>query len=1148
MTRGGLGLLGVWLLAAAPAGAAEALRLDPENPHYFLFRGKPALIVTSGEHYGAVLNLDFDYTRYLTTLGREGMNGTRTWVGAYCEPNGAFSIAANTLAPRPNRLICPWARSGQSGYQNGGNRFDLSKWDSAYFKRLKDFVYQAGKRGIIVEVNLFCPFYEESMWQLSPMNALNNVNGLGAIERTNVYTLDKNEGLLAVQEALARKVVSELNQFDNLYYEICNEPYFGGVTLEWQRHIGDIIVQTEKGLERRHLISRNIANGTAKVEDPEPALSILNFHYASPPDAVGQNYELNRVIGDNETGFRGTNDAPYRMEAWDFIVAGGGLFNNLDYSFTAGHEDGTFVYPASQPGGGVPALRRQLRFLGEFMRRFDLVHLRPQAGLVVGGVPAGMTARALGRPGQDYIIYLRSAPQTGRNGHYPAATFADGQVVLEAALPVGEFNAQWFNPRDGSVLRSEPLIVAASPSELSSPAFEDDIVLAIRQARAAPVAKAPPPARPAAASAPETKPGPVPIPASTKPASAAAKPEEPGAPEQSQGVSDAAYRMRAWETILTTGPGSRKISYATVPEGASHALRQQIRFLNDFLHRHDPRKMEPANDLVSGGLPAGITPRALKRPGQDYVIYLRQTAQGAGEPQTSPTSPPIGQLTLQLALPPGEFNAQWFDTRQGLTLFSERFTKTEGMHQLVVPVFQDDIVVAIHPTALAKAKKEVKTATTDRPATAEPNLPKPRQTSTLAKEPSAPAPTVAPETPTPAATPGTNQVRVAKPNWLRRLFGAGTPSPSAEPKSESGAPVPPPVQTETAKAEAVTPPPVQTETAKAEAVTPPPAQTETAKAEAVTPPPAQTETAKAKAVTPPPVQTETAKAEAVTPPPVQTETAKAEAVTPPSAQTETAKAKAVTPPSAQTEAAKAKSTAPPRVWIDPAYVSQAGAPVAARSASAQKTPRPSEPSRAGAPKTAASGADAAGPGPRQAVRAVESPPEEVESPATTRMDAWDLVLAGGVPPENLVQSIPSGPARGGAPGGGGVLLRAQLRFLSDFARRFDIARMEQDKTLITGHLPAGMTARVLARPGQAYIVYLRPVGPQPQGNGLAGAASANRQVVLGLNLPAGRYSVEWLDPRRALPISYQQLNHPGGLARFAAPAFGEDVVLALRKE
>ena len=43
-----------------------------------------------------------------------------------------------------------------------------------------------------------------------------------------------------------RKAVRELNGFDNLYFEICNEPYFGGVTLEWQARIASIIVGDRK--------------------------------------------------------------------------------------------------------------------------------------------------------------------------------------------------------------------------------------------------------------------------------------------------------------------------------------------------------------------------------------------------------------------------------------------------------------------------------------------------------------------------------------------------------------------------------------------------------------------------------------------------------------------------------------------------------------------------------------------------------------------------------------------------------------------------------------------------------------------------------------------------------------------------------------
>ena len=221
---------------------AAPVSLHPENSHYFLYQGKPTILITSGEHYGAVLNLDFDYVRYLDELKAKGLNNTRTFTGAYVEPQGAFNIAKNTLAPSANRFIAPWPRSATPGYANGGNRFALTKWDPAYFQRLKDFVGQARKRGVIVELNLFCPFYEDSQWNLSPQNATNNVNDIGNVSRTNVYTLDKHGGLLAVQEAMVRKIVAELKSFDNVYFEIYNEPYFGGVTMEWQHHIVDVIV------------------------------------------------------------------------------------------------------------------------------------------------------------------------------------------------------------------------------------------------------------------------------------------------------------------------------------------------------------------------------------------------------------------------------------------------------------------------------------------------------------------------------------------------------------------------------------------------------------------------------------------------------------------------------------------------------------------------------------------------------------------------------------------------------------------------------------------------------------------------------------------------------------------------------------------
>ncbi|MHB8898786.1 MAG: cellulase family glycosylhydrolase, partial [Thermoguttaceae bacterium] len=361
------------------------ISLHPANARYFLWRDRPTVLVTSGEHYGALLNLDFDYLRYFDALAADGLNLTRTFSGVYRELPDSFGITDNPLAPQPLQYICPWARSDQPGYKHGGNKFDLTQWDPAYFSRLRDFMQAAQERGIVVEMNLFCTLYTDPLWEACPLNSASNINGVGNCPREEVFTL-KHDDLTKAQLALVRKMVSELEAFDNLYYEICNEPYFHGVTLAWQHRIADEIVDAEKKFDRKHLISRNVANGSALVEQPHPNISILNFHYCVPPDVVAANYHLNRAIGENETGFRGSDDLLYRTEGWAFLFAGGALYNNLDYSFTPAHPGGTFLDYKS-PGGGSAALRKQLGALKLFFEGIDFVHTRPRADVVAGTSP-----------------------------------------------------------------------------------------------------------------------------------------------------------------------------------------------------------------------------------------------------------------------------------------------------------------------------------------------------------------------------------------------------------------------------------------------------------------------------------------------------------------------------------------------------------------------------------------------------------------------------------------------------------------------------------------------------------------------------------------------------------------------------------------
>ena len=110
-------LAGIAANAFAQKSSEEAVKLHPKNPHYFLFRGRETAFVTSGEHYGAVMNAEFDYKKYLATLEAEGLNYTRLFGGSYVEvPGKSFGIMRNDLAPAPGKYIAPWARSGTAGY------------------------------------------------------------------------------------------------------------------------------------------------------------------------------------------------------------------------------------------------------------------------------------------------------------------------------------------------------------------------------------------------------------------------------------------------------------------------------------------------------------------------------------------------------------------------------------------------------------------------------------------------------------------------------------------------------------------------------------------------------------------------------------------------------------------------------------------------------------------------------------------------------------------------------------------------------------------------------------------------------------------------------------------------------------------------
>ena len=468
-------------LIFASALTAQPIALHPQNQHYFSYKGKPLILVGSGEHYGAVVNKGFNYQIYLEALKQDALNTTRVFTGAYIEKQGDFGIANNTLAPKSEDILLPWKRSNLPGYALGGNKFDLNQWDEHYFDRLKNFVQQASYTDVIVEVVLFSAHYGGG-WNYSAFNSKNNINQTDTISGRNVNTLE-NGNILGHQEKYVRKIIQELNSFDNIYYEIQNEPWADQVDTTlivnaygpsddwrsmmqvaseasnaWQRKVAGWIKDEESKLPKKHLIAQNIGNYRYPITNPDPNISVFNFHYAFPA-AVRENYYLNKVIGFNETGFAGKLDATYRRQAWRFLMAGGGLFNHLDYSFSTEAEHGQdTTYKA--PGGGSPALRKQFGVLKHFFNQIDFIKLKPDLTAVLAS--PGASTWALSDGSKVWVIYVES--------------IAKKTYDIRTNIPKGNYELIWTDALTGKVIGKG----STSGQVIKTPPALSDKVVVIR--------------------------------------------------------------------------------------------------------------------------------------------------------------------------------------------------------------------------------------------------------------------------------------------------------------------------------------------------------------------------------------------------------------------------------------------------------------------------------------------------------------------------------------------------------------------------------------------------------------------------------------------------------------------------------------------
>lgn len=451
-----------------------SVQIHPGNAKYFLFRGKPLALITATEHYGSVLNRSFDFVKYLNDAAEKKMTLTRTFL-LFRELQSARNPSSPCKPESPD-YIAPWPRTGPGKAMDGEPIYDLEQWNPEYFERLRRFLSLASEKGIVVELTLFSNTYADNIWALNPLRAQNNKQRIGNVEWPDYLSL--NDGKLVQQQvSYARKIIQETSGFDNIYYEICNEPG-GGVANHvapegvdaWQREMARLIRDELRRLGRSHLVfgqeafryTPKFAFGVDKTFQ-ENMVDAVNVHPLPNTIFNGRSYQLGHfmsselmlsevrdfcqavysqskpvVLDEDNTASMYRDPAGWtihRKRAWTALL-NACHYDYIDFSITVGRESGS--------AESSKQIRSWMRYLSEFMDSFDFIHAKLLPNFVTGA-PQHVVWSALGEEGQDYVAYLADArevtdPAVGN----PIA----GSVSFD--LPPGRFSVRLYSPVSGT--------------------------------------------------------------------------------------------------------------------------------------------------------------------------------------------------------------------------------------------------------------------------------------------------------------------------------------------------------------------------------------------------------------------------------------------------------------------------------------------------------------------------------------------------------------------------------------------------------------------------------------------------------------------------------------------------------------------------
>lgn len=422
------------------------LRASPSNPNYFMDGSGKAVYLTGSHTWNNFQDWGtddapqpFNFAAYVKLLVKHNHNFTLLWQTEL----PAFRGLPTKPAASPDFFVTPqpWQRTGPGPATDGKLKFDLTKFNQAYFDRLRDRVRQLNAAGIYAGVYLF-----SGEWLLRfrfpgdgyPFTGSNNVNGIDDGGGTASVTMTAPNPILAFQDSYVKKVIDTLNDQPKILWIVSQEAPPGSAW--WNGHLISLIRSYESGKPLQHPIGYGVLadNNDATILNSE-ADWIAPAARISPTTSCGNGHPACKVnINDSDHSYFGMwNESPQanRNYFWiNFTQGNQTLFMDPYVVFYPREKRNLCPNPVhgigSAPDPRWDNVRATMGRIRSYADRMNLAAMAPRGNLASTGHVLASTDS--GHP--EFLVYAPSG----------------GGFTVNLSGVAGQLAVEWMNPATGA--------------------------------------------------------------------------------------------------------------------------------------------------------------------------------------------------------------------------------------------------------------------------------------------------------------------------------------------------------------------------------------------------------------------------------------------------------------------------------------------------------------------------------------------------------------------------------------------------------------------------------------------------------------------------------------------------------------------------